>query len=252
MANPQQIIGETPGRSGVSPIGTDSPNTGATAATNSSYARGAYASGVNFRDTDTSYTLQDTDYQGIVVFNTDSAASVTLNSGLSPRGSGNNFSCFIVNIKNGAITLTPSPTPALYPINGASSLNLPAGVGANVFFANRQWWAFSGATFVSVTEVNGVAVTDPNFCDSAPVAEVGYQNVKWQTSAGNVSAEIPIATTSNLGLTQPDGTSIGVAAGIIGTIGFSGTVDLAPLTTMGTPGTLTVVNGLITAYTPPT
>jgi len=34
--------------------------------------------------------------------------------------------------------------------------------------------------------------------------------------------------------------------------GISTTVDLAPLTGAGTQGTLTVVNGIITAYTPPT
>jgi len=38
----------------------------------------------------------------------------------------------------------------------------------------------------------------------------------------------------------------------IGTIGFTGTVDLAPLTTLGSPGTLTVVDGLIQAYSAPT
>ena len=34
--------------------------------------------------------------------------------------------------------------------------------------------------------------------------------------------------------------------------GISVTVALAPLTGIGTQGTLTVVNGIITAYTPPT
>ncbi len=43
-----------------------------------------------------------------------------------------------------------------------------------------------------------------------------------------------------------------VAITFPGTTGFSGIVTLAQLTTLGTQGSLTVANGLITAYTPPT
>ena len=43
-----------------------------------------------------------------------------------------------------------------------------------------------------------------------------------------------------------------VAITFPGTTGFSGSVVLAKLTTLGANGSLTVSNGLITAYTPPT
>lgn len=48
-------------------------------------------------------------------------------------------------------------------------------------------------------------------------------------------------------LTQAEHTKIGTLLA-----GITGTVDLAKLTTSGTAGSLTVVNGIITGYTAPT
>jgi hypothetical protein len=50
--------------------------------------------------------------------------------------------------------------------------------------------------------VNSAAVSDANFNDSTPAAESGYINVKWQkdvSSPANISAEIPLATSSVAG-----------------------------------------------------
>ena len=84
---------DIPSRAGVSPIGTTSPNSGSSAATNSSYAPGAYTSGVTPPTTSTSYVFQDTDYQGVVLFNTASAVAVTLNSNVKE-----NFAASVFNI----------------------------------------------------------------------------------------------------------------------------------------------------------
>ena len=129
-------------RGGVSPIGTVSPNTGAAANTNSTYGAGAFASGIAV-ESGTAYTVQDTDYQGIVEFNTSSAIAVTLNSAVKA-----NFTCTILNLGTGAITLTPTLGAT---VNGAGSLALGVGVGCQVFFANGNWTVFSGATFIPVT-----------------------------------------------------------------------------------------------------
>jgi hypothetical protein len=123
-----------PSREGTSPIGTTSPNTGSTAATNSSYAQGAFASGINTQAA-TSYTVQNTDYQGIVIFNTASAVAVTLNSAVNT-----NFACTILNLGTGAITLTPTSGT----VNGVASLALLSGQGAQVFFSARNWLVYSG------------------------------------------------------------------------------------------------------------
>ena len=129
-------------RGGVSPIGTVSPNTGSAANTNSTYGQGAFASGIAV-GSGTAYTVQDTDYQGIVEFNTASAIAVTLNSAVKA-----NFTCTILNLGTGAITLTPTLGAT---VNGSGSLALGSGVGCQVFFANGNWTVFSGATFIPVT-----------------------------------------------------------------------------------------------------
>lgn len=138
------------GRSGVSPIGTTSPNTGAAGNTGSSYASGAFASGVNIQGTATAYTVQDTDYQGLILFNTAAAVTVTLNYAV-----GDNFTTTILNIGSGKITLLPNyppadPGSALYTVNGGVSLTLASGSGCVVAFADRLWYAYVGATFIPV------------------------------------------------------------------------------------------------------
>ncbi len=46
--------------------------------------------------------------------------------------------------------------------------------------------------------VNGSAVTSPNFNGTTPAAASGYQNATFQVSGSNVSAEIPVSTTTDL------------------------------------------------------
>ena len=191
------------GRTGVSPIGTTSPNTGATAATNSSYSVGAFASGINLQGATTAYTLQNTDYQGVIIFNTTSAIAITLNSALAT-----NFTCIILNVGGGAITLTPMSTPAVYPVNGAGSITLPAGAGCSVFFAARAWWAYVGVTVVQVVPANTPAVAGEYL--------TGYNS-----------------TTGAFTLSTPAGLSI--------------TIATAKLTTGGSNGSMTFVGGLLSA-----
>jgi hypothetical protein len=132
-----------PGRGGTSPIGTSSPNSGGAANTNSSYAVGAFTSGVNEQATAVTYSVQNTDYGGYIVFQTSSAITITLNQAV-----GTNFTTTILNIGSGAITLTPNGGLL---VNGSSSLTLASGQGVQVFFANRAWKAYAGTTVAGPT-----------------------------------------------------------------------------------------------------
>lgn len=137
-------------RGGTSPIGTSSPNSGSTAATNSTYAPGAFTSGIS-EPSVTTYTLNNTDYQGIVIFNTASAITVTLNQTVAT-----NFVTSILNLGSGAITLIPNGGLL---VNGAASLTLASAQGVQVFFANRGWVAFVGSTIIPVVPATISAVS---------------------------------------------------------------------------------------------
>ena len=64
---------------------------------------------------------------------------------------------------------------------------------------------------------------------------------------------VMIATDSSLGVVQPDGATIGIdSSGIISTIGFTGTIVTAALTTLGTQGSMTFEDGLLVSQVPAT
>ena len=64
---------------------------------------------------------------------------------------------------------------------------------------------------------------------------------------------VRIATDSSLGVVQPDGVTIGIdSSGIISTIGFTGTIVTAALTTLGTQGSQTFEDGLLVSQVPAT
>jgi hypothetical protein len=164
-----------PSQSGVSPIGTSSPNSGTAANTNSTYADGAFTSGIA-EQTGTTYTVQNTDYQGIVIFNTSSPITVTLNQAVKT-----NFSCTILNLGTGAITLSPNGGLT---VNGNATLALASGIGCQVFFANRSWLAYSGTTSYPVLPSNTAAVAGEYL--------TGYNSV---TGAFSVSTPAGISVT---------------------------------------------------------
>jgi hypothetical protein len=187
------------GRGGVSPIGTTSPNSGSVGNTNSAYAPGAFTSGVNVQGSATAYTLQNTDYQGLILFNTSSPVAVTLNFAL-----GENFTATSLNIGAGQITLTPNIPPQdsgsdLYTVNGAASLTLASKAGCIVAYAARLWYAYVGATFipVSVSSFNGRSgVVVPEAGDYAAfypeiVATVSLPDQTDDNMSGTILASAP-------------------------------------------------------------
>jgi hypothetical protein len=205
-----QPIAPIAGRSGTSPIGTFSSNTGATASTQSSYAVGAFTSGLNILGSTTTYELQNTDYQGLILFDTSSAVTVTLNYAL-----GENFTATILNIGSGQITLTPIAPPPdsvspLWLVNGATSLTLASGAGCIVAFAERQWYAYVGATFIPVVPVTFSPVTNEwltgyNALTGAFAAsQPAFSNVSGTLSAAQLPANVPVVS---FGSGAPSGSS---------------------------------------------
>jgi len=90
--------------------------------------------GVNDQTGNTAYTLQQSDFGGIVVLNTASPFALTLNSGITSP-----FYCVIENFGTGLATLTPDAVTAL--VNTAASVNLPSGQSALLFWLSPvTWW----------------------------------------------------------------------------------------------------------------
>ena len=210
-----------PPRSGVSPIGTTSPNSGATAATNSTYGVGAFTSGIS-EQSSASYTLQNTDYQGIIIFDSGATVNVTLNSNVT-----SNFQATILNLGSGAIALATSDGSAIN--GGPSSLTLASGQGVQVFFANRAWLAYAGTAVIQIVPQS-----------VGPVAH------EWVNSYN--------ATTGLFTESQPSFADISgnLAEAQLPTAGVTHTVALAALTTLGTQGSISFTNGIATNIVDPT
>lgn len=247
-----------PPRSGTSPIGTTSPNSGTAANTNSSYAGGAFTSGVNSQ-TATAYTVQNTDYGGYILFNTASAVAVALNQAV-----GTNFTTTIFNIGTGAITLTPNGS---LKVNGASSLALGSGQGVQVFFANRAWQAFTVTTVIQVVPQTFNAVTHEwlnSYSASTGLftaTQPAYSDISGTpTLPANTPAvthQFVTAYNSSTGVLSQAQPAFGdvsgtLSAGQLPAAGLSVTITTAKLTAGGTQGSMTFVSGQLTAQTPAT
>ncbi|MGO9539627.1 MAG: hypothetical protein ACLPN2_03415 [Terriglobales bacterium] len=211
----------TPGREGVSPIGTASANSGATAATNSTYGVGVFTSGIS-EQSGSSYTLQNTDYQGVIIFDSGATVNVILNSNVTP-----NFQATILNLGSGEIALATSDGSPIN--NGPSSLTLASGQGVQVFYANRAWLAYAGTTVIQIVPQS-----------IGPVAH------EWLASYD--------ATTGNFTQSQPSFADISgnLAEAQLPTAGVTHTVTLAALTGTGTQGSIAFTNGIATNIVDPT
>ncbi len=248
-----------PSRSGISPIGTTSPNSGATGATNSTYGVGVFTSGIS-EQAGASYTLQNTDYQGIIIFDSGATVNVTLNSNVTP-----NFQATILNLGSGLIALATSDGSAIN--GGPSSLTLAPGQGVQVFFANRAWLAYAGTTVIQIVPqsigpvthkwLNSYNATTGLFTESQP----NYSDLTGTPQLANTKAPVSHewlasydATTGNFTQSQPSFADISgsLAEAQLPTAGVTHTVTLAKLTALGTQGSITFTNGIATNIVDPT
>lgn len=124
-------------------------------------------------------------------------------------------------------------------------------VDANTGLINRAWYLF----FVSLNNVANDVVNDPVVSPSPESLIASYdavlqtltQEVETQPSLGEL-----VAQTAEL-QKQIEGLQLTPAVEPVPqNIGISGTAALAKLTALGTDGSLTFVDGIITAYVAPT
>jgi len=231
-----------PDRGGTSPIGTSSPNSGTTAATNTSYSSGAFTSGVGVASAN-AYTVQNTDYQGTIQFTASGAIAVTLNSAVNQ-----NFTCTLLNLGSGVITLTPTLG---YLVNGAASLTLPVSAGCQVSFANRAWTVFVGVTALQIVPGNTPPVSH-EWIKSYNSTTGAFTQTQPDYSDLTGTPTLPANTPATTGeyLTAYNSTTGAFTKST--PAGISATITTAALTALGTQGSMTFVDGRLTAQTPAT
>lgn len=65
----------------------------------------------------------------------------------------------------------------------------------------RLNWCALGSTSVNV---NGANISTPNFNDASPVAQANYLNVKFQVTASDISAEVPMTSINTVNVATPN------------------------------------------------
>ena len=171
---------------------------------------------VNDKTGVTTYTTQTSDAGALLILNDASPVAVTLNSVVTPP-----FALFITNFGAGLVTLTPTSGT----INGGASLAL---------LQNQSIWAvYTGTNWLTdaftAPPLNSPAVAT-KFLTAYASATGVFSNA--QPAFTDISGQI---TTAQLPAS-----------------GLSVTITTAQLTTLGTQGSMTFVDGLLTAQTPAT
>jgi hypothetical protein len=100
----------------------------------------------------------------------------------------------------------------------------------------------------SSVSINSTGEASPNFNDSTPSAGAGYQNIKWQLASHNVSAEVPIGSSSVFGLFKVDGTTITASSGVISTAGAPVNAGECETVVVGTGASYVLTTGDDTFY----
>lgn len=163
----------------------------------------------------TSVTTVGGEYGSLLVLNDASPVGVTLSTQSPP------WFCWFTNLGAGVATLTPASGT----INGGATLVLSQYETAVVAFDGTNWFAGSSPLF----PITFTAVAHEFL-------------VSYDASTGLFIAA------------QPDFTDISgnLATSQLPTAGISATITTAALTGLGSPGSMTFVNGILTAQTPAT
>lgn len=104
--------------------------------------------------TGTAYTVQSSDYGGIITMNNASASTVTLNPVLQHQ-----FFTGVQNLGAGTVTLQPGTgVGGTGTINGTATLNIAPNEGVLVYYDGINWWAVTPSTAAAgVTSLDGIA-----------------------------------------------------------------------------------------------
>ena len=164
----------------------------------------------------TSYTTLNADNGILLLINDASPVAVTLDSGMPIP-----YFLFATNFGAGTATLTPTSGT----INGSASFSLPQNYFSMIVFDGTNWHA------------------SPLLVLPQSAGPTSHQ---WLASYN--------ASTGVFTLSQPDFTDISgnLATSQLPTAGISATITTADLTGLVTQGSMTFVNGVLTAKTPAT
>lgn len=215
---------------------------------------------VNNQSGQTSYTTASTDDGALIVLSDASAIAVSLTPQSPP------WSCFITNqsaLGGGVATLTPASGT----INGAASLAVPPSYAAIVAFDGSNWWALTMPVvpvgnagvahewIASYDAATGVfTLSQPAFADVSGVASTAQigtgtpsagEYVDGGTGAWTALPTLPatIAPVAGQFLTGYDAATGNFSQAT--PAGLSVTITTAALTSGGTQGSMTFVNGLL-------
>jgi hypothetical protein len=163
----------------------------------------------------TSLTTVAGEYGSLLVLNDASPVAVTLSTQSPP------WFCWFTNLGAGVATLTP----AAGTIDGAASIYLTQYESAIVAFDGTNW--FAGTTPVFPLTFTAVPTEFLVSYDSATGAFAAAQPAFTDISGNLATSQLPTA-------------------------GISATITTAALTSLGAQGSMTFVNGILTAQTPAT
>lgn len=195
----------------------------------------------------TTYQTQSGDNGALVVLNDASPVAVTLAGSTPPYG------LFLVNQGAGLVTLTPAAPPTgtstiSYPgVSAAASMPLASGYGAIVGYDGSDWYAMTmpivPESFTHVTHewLDSYDASTGLFTASQPA----YSDISGTPQLANT-----IAPVTGEYLTGYDATTGNFSQST--TPGIGATIVTAALTPGGTQGSMTFVDGILTAQTPAT
>ena len=172
--------------------------------------------GVNNQSGNTAYTTQNSDGGIVLVLDDASPVAVTLNAGVSVP-----WFLFATNLGAGLVTFTPTTGT----INGGATFALPFDYTSVIAFDGTNW-----------------------FATGLPVVPATHTAVAHQFLTG-YNATTGLFTAAQPAFTDISGT---LAAAQLPAAGISTTIVTAQLTTLGAQGSMTFVDGLLTASTPAT
>ena len=219
----------------------------------------------------TSYTTTQSDYGNFIILNDASAVSITLSTlGTSPSITIPWYATFI-NSGSGTVTITPGSGT----INGTASFALLSSQVVTTVFDGTNFEISPllalpmNTSAISHEWINSYSSTTGQFTQSQPA----FSDI----SGIAASSQLPTPTTTAIGgveavnavshewvnsidssgvphLSQPAFTDVSgqITTSQLPASGVSGSVSLDKLTTGGTNGSLTVLNGVITAIVNPT
>jgi len=193
---------------------------------------------VNDQTGQVTYTTQTTDSGALLILNDASPVAVSLNSVVATP-----FALFITNAGIGTATLTPTSGT----VNGGASLVLLQNQVAWIVFDGTNW----ETNAIFAPPLNKPAVTHQFLTAYASATGVFSQaQPAYSDISGTPTLPATFAPVAGEYLT---GYNTGTGAfSTNATVGISATIVTAALTTLGTQGSMTFVDGILTAQTPAT